>query len=663
VDFIKWLFDPSGFPPRWQCGSGWAKTPWLGWLHIVSDIGVWSAYLAIPLVLAYFLLRRKDLPFRKIFLLFGAFILACGTTHLMEAIIFWYPAYRLAAVIKFSTALVSWATVFALFRIVPGVLTMRSPEELEREIVAREKAEISLEQANVELERQVETLRNESRFRVMAEGIPHCVWVSDSAGSNEYHNRAWYEFTGTSPDRGHGLEWLDFYHPADRAHLLEEWKKALATDGSHPYDAEARLRRSDGEYRWFRVKGTPIKNDGGGVAQWVGTCSDIHEQRVLLDTLHDADRRKDEFLATLAHELRNPLAPVRNAVQVLHMKGPDVPELQWARDVIDRQTRAMIRLIDDLMDVSRINQGKIELKRERVELAAVFQGAVETSQPLIEQCGHVLTVTLPPNPVVLDADLTRLSQVFLNLLNNAAKYTERGGRIDFRAEQQGSDVVVSVRDTGIGIPPDKLPTIFEMFSQVEGALSRSQGGLGIGLCLVKRLVEMHGGSVEARSEGRGKGSEFIVRLPIVVERAYTHTAIEDDKAMLSPGLRVLVVDDNRDSASGLMMLIKMKGGGVRMAYDGEEAVQAAGEFRPHIVLCDIGLPKMNGYDACRLMKQRAWDKGMVLIAVTGWGQEDDKRKAEEAGFAYHIVKPADPRALMKLLSGLDVVKALGAKSP
>ena len=309
------------------------------------------------------------------------------------------------------------------------------------------------------------------------------------------------------------------------------------------------------------------------------------------DQLREADRRKDEFLATLAHELRNPLAPVRNAVEILNMKGPAIPELQWARDVIERQVRHLARLIDDLMDLSRINRGKIELKREPVLLSKVVQGAIETSHPLIEECGHQLTVELPADPVVVDADLTRLSQVYWNLLNNAAKYMTRGGRIDLRTELQGSNLLVSVKDAGIGIPADNLATIFEMFSQVENALSRSHGGLGIGLYVVKRLVEMHGGEIEARNEGPGKGSEFVVRLPIVLEQNLTREANNDSTAALISDLRILVVDDNKDGAASSALLLKMIGNHVRTAFDGEEALQAAGEFHPHVVLLDIGLPK------------------------------------------------------------------------
>ncbi len=375
------------------------------------------------------------------------------------------------------------------------------------------------------------------------------------------------------------------------------------------------------------------------------------------ESLLDADRRKDEFLATLAHELRNPLAPVRNAVAFMHRKGQAVPELQWARDVIDRQTQVLVRLIDDLMDMSRINQGRLELHREPADLEKLVMAAVETSRPLIDEMGHTLAVTLPSRPVVVDADLIRLPQVFLNLLNNAAKYTERGGQIDVRVELQGSDVVVVVTDTGIGIPADKLPTIFEMFSQVEGALSRSRGGLGIGLHLVERLVALHEGRIEARSGGPGQGSAFVVHLPIVVDQTYPRQASGDGvKATPTADLRILVVDDNQDAAESSAMLLKIMGNHVRIAHDGEEAVAAAQEFRPQVVLCDIGLPKLNGYEVCRQVRAQAWAEKVILIAVTGWGQDGDRRQSAEAGFDHHMVKPVDPEALMTLLAGLDIVK-------
>jgi len=389
-----------------------------------------------------------------------------------------------------------------------------------------------------------------------------------------------------------------------------------------------------------------VFHDGaaGGV---LAVIRDVTERNRMLEALKNADRLKDEFLATLAHELRNPLAPVLSAVQLLQLKGPATPELQWVKDVIQRQVRHLTRLIDDLMDVSRINRGKIELKRERIELAQALQGAIETSRPLIEQCGHELIVTVPARPIVVNADLTRLTQVFWNLLINAAKYMPRGGRIELCVDSHAGEVVISVKDQGIGIPADKLPVIFGMFSQVESSLSRSQGGLGIGLFLVKSLVEMHGGSAEVRSEGLGKGSEFAVRLPVSAEQQSGDGAAGGQTPERVPGLRILVVDDNSDAVDSLAMLLGTMGNSVRIARDGEEAIRAADEFRPEVALLDIGMPKMNGYEAARAIRQRPWAQDLMLVAVTGWGQDEDKRRSKEAGFDHHIVKPVDAYAVMK----------------
>jgi CheY-like chemotaxis protein len=307
--------------------------------------------------------------------------------------------------------------------------------------------------------------------------------------------------------------------------------------------------------------------------------------------------------------------------------------------------------------VARITSGKLQLQKERVELALVLKNAVDASRPLIEQMGHDLTVIVPPLPIYLDGDLVRLTQVFLNLLNNAAKYTEQNGRIWLTAERQGSDAIVTVKDTGIGIPAEKLPHIFEMFTQVEGALGRSQGGLGLGLTLVKRLTELHGGSVESHSEGVGKGSEFTVRVPITFGPAKGGSPLTSDEPTAGPRRRILVVDDNRDGADSLAMMLRILGNKVQTAYDGLVAVQMAEGFKPDVVLLDIGLPKMDGHEVCRRIRQQAWGMGMVLIAVTGWGQDEDKRRSQEAGFNFHMVKPVDPASLEKLLTGMLLTPA------
>lgn len=375
------------------------------------------------------------------------------------------------------------------------------------------------------------------------------------------------------------------------------------------------------------------------------------EQRRRAEQLAEADRRKDEFLATLAHELRNPLAPIRNALQVMSLAGDDPRILDQARSVMERQVDQMVRLIEDLLDVSRITRNKLELRKEQVELAVAVQSAVETARPSIEAAGHELKVDLPNEPILLYADLTRLAQIFSNLLTNAAKYTERGGKITLSAEKEGAAVTVRVRDTGMGIPADKLPYIFDLFVQVERAIEKAQGGLGIGLTLVKRLVELHGGTIEAKSNGPGEGSEFIVRLPYhAVTPGSRGNSPSSGPAPRSPiEGRILVVDDNRDSAESLALALRIRGAEVRTAHDGLEAIAVASEFRPDLLLLDIGMPRLNGYDAARRIREAPWGKDIVLVAMTGWGQEEDKRRAAEAGFDHHLTKPVESRRLEELL--------------
>ena len=377
------------------------------------------------------------------------------------------------------------------------------------------------------------------------------------------------------------------------------------------------------------------------------------ENAALLATLKEADRKKDEFLAMLAHELRNPLAPIRNAVQIFRAKGPAAPELQWATEVIDRQVHQMSRLVDDLLDVSRITRGKIELRKELVELGTIVESAVEACRPLIETWGHRLTVTVPPRPIRLHADPTRLAQVLANLLNNAAKYTNQGGQIGLSAELEGDEVTLVVRDTGIGIPETMLPEIFDMFTQVERTVARSEGGLGIGLTLVQRLVELHGGTVEARSEGAGKGSEFIVRLPVATDaqRAAGERPAETERAHATTR-RILIVDDNRDAADSLGMLLELSGHEVHTAYDGASGLEAMRAHRPAVALVDIGMPGMDGYAVASEARSDPELGCVKLVALTGWGSQEDRRRSKDAGFDHHLVKPVDTTVLESLISEL-----------
>lgn len=378
------------------------------------------------------------------------------------------------------------------------------------------------------------------------------------------------------------------------------------------------------------------------------------ENADLYRDLQEANRLKDEFLATLAHELRNPLAPLRNALTLLQSEGRDSETVRETYDLMDRQLEQLVRLVDDLLDISRITRNRIELRKQPVLLSRIFQSAVEISRPFIDASTQVLTVDLPPGPVHLFADLTRLAQVFSNLLNNASKYTEPHGRIWLSAEQNGNDVTIRVKDTGIGIRPEMLCRIFDLFTQEDRSLERSRGGLGIGLTLARRLVDMHGGRIEARSAGLGKGSEFVVHLPTIhaiADPLPPRPALRGESIPApAPPHRVLVVDDNRDSAMTLARLLSRRGHQVEVAFDGEDAIAAAATFQPEVVLMDIGLPKLNGYDAGRRIIEQNGSGGVILIALTGWGQDDDRRRALEAGFTHHLVKPVDFEALNLLLS-------------
>jgi len=402
---------------------------------------------------------------------------------------------------------------------------------------------------------------------------------------------------------------------------------------------------------------SPIRAADGTVIAASKVARDISERKLAEQRLQEseealrlADRRKDEFLALLAHELRNPLAPIRYAVAANKKPGRTPEQRKQAEEIIERQVTHMSRLLDDLLDVARITRGTLELKKTRSELTSIIGAALETARPMLDAKHHNLTLDLPTEPVQLEADAVRLAQVFSNLLINAAKYTDAGGRIRLRAVRQRGTVLVSVSDNGIGISAELLPRVFTMFFQSREALGRSEGGLGVGLSLVRGLVMLHGGSVEARSEGPGTGSEFIVRFPTgAALRESVDAEVETEYPSADAGLKILVVDDNRDAADTCGMLLEASGHHVQTAYTGRQALELARTFRPHAVLLDIGLPDIDGYQLARQVRAIPWGRSAVLVAVTGWGQEEDRLRAVEAGFDQHLVKPISAEMVESLL--------------
>ena len=501
-----------------------------------------------------------------------------------------------------------------------------------------------------------------SQLAAIVESSDDAIISKDLNGVIQSWNAAAQRLFGYTAEQAVGRH-ISFLIPAERA---DEEDRILARlrAGERVYHFDTVRVRSDGQSIHVSLTISPIRDQAGRIVGASKSARDITdrkqaEERIygLMTQLKEADQRKDEFLALLAHELRNPLAPLLNMLEIMKRGSGNGDLIEQVRSTLERQLGQMVRLVDDLLDVSRITRTKLELRKERVELASVIHQSVEACRPLAEGARHELNVSLPPEPVYLHADPVRLAQVFGNLLNNACKYTEPGGRIWLTAERQGSVVVVNVKDTGLGIPSDKLASIFEMFTQIERSLERSQGGLGIGLTLVKRLVEMHGGSVEAYSEGQGRGSEFRVRLPIVIEKSQPQTPEPTAEQTPTTANRILVVDDNRDAATSLALLLKISGHETQTAHDGLEAVEVAAAFRPDVVLLDISLPKLSGHDACRRIRQQSWGKNMVLVALTGWGQDEDRRQSKEAGFDHHMVKPVDFAALMSLLAESRVTPA------
>ena len=414
---------------------------------------------------------------------------------------------------------------------------------------------------------------------------------------------------------------------------------------------ERRFIRRDGETIWVKLSVALTSDAPDKDVRAVAVIEDITERKHAEEDLREADRRKDEFLATLAHELRNPLAPIRNSLHIFRMAGIQDPAVSRVTDMMERQVQHMVRMVDDLIEVSRISRGKIELKRERVELASILRSAVDTSLPLVEAAHHRLTVDIPADPIVLEADPVRLSQVFANLINNSAKYTPEGGKIDVRVTVQDGMAVVCVVDNGEGIPPNMLSRVFNMFTQVNTG-SRAQGGLGIGLTLARTLVHLHGGTIEAKSDGVGRGCEFRVRLPIaapVEEVASSPSPVQTHGYPLAHR-RVLVVDDNHDAADSLGMLLEFLGAEVKIVHDGRAALEAMNTFNPSAVLLDLGMPGMNGLEVARRMREDPKFRHTTLVAVTGWGQREDRRRTHEAGFDHHLVKPADLGALQAILN-------------
>ena len=490
---------------------------------------------------------------------------------------------------------------------------------------------------------------SEQRFRTMADGSPVMIWAVDADGTIEFVNKAFLEFFQLTEEDVRHQGWSSLAHPDDVPSYREAYGAAVVS--RVPFRVRGRVRGASGGWRWIESYATPRIGPQGQFLGYVGVSPDVTALVEAQEALREAGERKDEFLATLAHELRNPLAPIRTAAEMLTRSNLTDEQLLWSRQVIHRQVEHMARLLDDLLDVARITRRKLELRKQPVDVGAVVDTAVEASRPLITARKHGLTIDLPPDLPLVDADPVRLAQVLSNLLTNAAKYTDPPGRIRLAARVEGNVLRISVKDNGIGLSVSVLDDIFEMFSQGEDPRGRAEGGLGIGLALVKGLVDLHGGAIEVFSDGPGQGSEFVVTLPCRSNGAvWPEEPPAAESRAAAVARRILVADDNQDAANTLALLLRLAGHEVYTAHGGQAAVALANDFRPEIALLDIGMPDLDGYEVAKQLRATDWGRDCLLVALTGWGQEDDKRRAREAGFDHHLTKPVDPRQLDALLA-------------
>jgi PAS domain S-box-containing protein len=522
-----------------------------------------------------------------------------------------------------------------------------TPEELMliREVAAR------IRTASERL-RGVAALReSEAKFRTIADAMPQMVWSTLPDGYHDYYNEQWYSYTGVPPGSTHGDGWNAIFHPDDSERAWAAWRASLASGKT--YEIQYRLRHHSGVYRWVLGRALPVRDDSGAIIRWMGTCTDIDDQKQAEEELRQASLRKDEFLAMLAHELRNPLAPISSAAQLLMLANPDPQRVHKAGDIILRQVRHLTDLVDDLLDVSRVTRGLVQIERHPLDVKDVLHSAIEQARPLMEARRHHFTLDETSVPTRVLGDRTRLVQVVVNLLNNAAKYTPQGGQVTLALTVDAGEACIMVTDNGSGIAPTLLPYVFDLFIQAERTPDRAQGGLGLGLALVKRITALHNGSVHALSEGLGHGSSFMILLPLLEAGEESDAAPPAAAAVVQPvaaRASIMIVDDHPDGVQALAELLAAQGHQVLMAEDGASALALAAGRSIDVFILDIGLPDMDGHALARRLRATSEGRDALLIALTGYGRAQDRILSKEAGFDHHFTKPADSVALAAVLA-------------
>ncbi|MEH1868153.1 MAG: ATP-binding protein [Nostoc sp.] len=700
--FTSGSFIPHGHCYLWQTN--------LVWLHILSDAFIALAYYSIPATLFYFVRKRQDLPFDWIFLLFSAFIVACGTTHLIEIWTLWHPTYWVSGFVKAVTAMISVITAVQLVSLVPQALALPSPAQLEQanqelqtqiaerlrvekelrkyqnhleEMVAIRTNEITktneqLQQEILERQRILEVLRqSEERYRYLAEAIPQLVWTTDANGECDFFNQNWCDYTGLTLEQSLGSGWLAALHPDDVQNADKVWSNAVKNGST--YNNEYRFKRaSDGSYRWQLARGLPLKDEQGIVVKWFGTCTDIHEQKQILEErahlleleqiarakAETANRIKDEFLAVLSHELRTPLNAILGWSKLLQSRRLDQAKTSEALATIERNANLQVQLIEDLLDISRILQGKLTLNITKINLESTILSALETMRLAAETKLIEVSKVFEPNVGQVMGDSTRLQQVVWNLLSNALKFTPKGGKIEVRLEQADGYAQIIVSDTGKGISPEFLPFVFDYFRQADSTSTRNFGGLGLGLAIVRNIVEIHGGIVKAKSEGEDKGAIFTVSLPLMPDESRSLTDQQNYAVFLTSnslalsGIRVLVVDDDTDSRDFIAFVLEQDGAFVIAVSSAYEALQTLVLVKPDVLVSDISMPEMDGYMLIHQVRTLTPEQGgqIPAIALTAFARNDDQQEALKAGFQMYLSKPVNPEELIAAITRIVEIK-------
>ncbi|MEH2371141.1 hybrid sensor histidine kinase/response regulator [Nostoc sp.] len=700
--FTSESFIPHGHCYLWQTN--------LVWLHILSDAFIALAYYSIPATLFYFVRKRQDLPFDWIFLLFSGFIVACGTTHLMDIWTLWHPTYWVSGFLKAVTATISVITALELVPLVSQALALPSPTQLEQanqelqtqiaerlsveeelrkyqnhleEMVAVRTNEITqtneqLQQEILERQRILEILRqSEERYRYLAEAIPQLVWTTKPNGECDFFNQNWCEYTGLTLEQSLGSGWLAALHPDDVQRADKVWSDAVKN--STIYNNEYRFKRAaDGSYRWQLARGLPLKDEQGFVVKWFGTCTDIHEQKQILEErahlleleqvarakAETANRIKDEFLAVLSHELRTPLNAILGWSKLLQTRRLDQKKTSEALATIERNATLQVQLIEDLLDISRILQGKLTLNITKINLKSTVLSALKTMQLAAETKLIEVNTVFESGVGQIMGDSTRLQQVVWNLLSNAIKFTPRGGKVEVRLQETDGYAQIIVSDTGKGISADFLPFVFDYFRQADSTSTRNFGGLGLGLAIVRNIIEMHGGIVKADSHGEGQGAIFTVSLPLLPDESPKLTDGQNYPAFLASnslplnGIKVLVVDDDTDSRDFVAFVLEQDGAFVMSVSSAEEALQTLAEVKLDVLVSDISMPDMDGYMLIHEVRNRTPEQGgqIPAIALTAFARNNDQEKALKAGFQMHLSKPLNPEKLIAAIVKLMETK-------